>query len=625
MLARRTFSRLFLAAFFVATFAVVIPTATFAQGADITGGLQTVGTTAGISGGGDIYSIIGNIINIVLGLLGTVLLVIMLYAGYEWMTSGGDSEKVESAKVRLRNAIIGLIIIMTSFAITNFILNALISATGSGSGTTSGTGSGGVGGLGGLVFPHRAGALGGGIIESHVPGRNATDVPRNTSIVISFKEPIKISSFIRDYNDHGTPADLTDDTEAAATTGINNDNIKVYVTRDGVTTALATGDARVRFTPDRQTFIIKPIDYLGNATANALYTVALTTGIKLGDGNDTNAFDSRSPDGYSWEFEVSTVVDLTPPQVVSVIPRADRSYKPNIVVQITFNEAIDPTSAQGTWTGDSGFANLQVAATPQTPAGAPTARPHGEFRISNQYRTVEFLTDLACGTNSCGRTVYCLPSVSTIAVKALSPTLSAAVPPPQAELTASGYDGIVDMAGNALDGNKNGDAEGPVVDSYSWSFVTTDAPDLTAPTLRSTSPATSGLGTSNVPIDQNPEALFSGLLQSSTVNSDNVIMRTNEPADLADTFWWSVSQDFLSAVGSPVGGDPENSNVKIAHRLYTQATTVFPTPIYQPKLKSGIQNVYQNCFNPTSASCSSPSAGPDCCDGVAQNGVCLAP
>ncbi|MCR4256460.1 MAG: Ig-like domain-containing protein, partial [Candidatus Uhrbacteria bacterium] len=170
----------------------VLPAPAFAQ-APVTEGLEAVGEAGGIAGGEtDIITIIGRIINIALGFVGIVLLVIILYAGYEWMTSGGDAAKVDSAKTRLRNAIIGLVIIMMSFAIVNFILNALIEATGGG----GGAGGTGIGTPGSFGFPGASGSLGGGIIETHVPQRDATGVPRNTSIVITFKEPIKIGSFI---------------------------------------------------------------------------------------------------------------------------------------------------------------------------------------------------------------------------------------------------------------------------------------------------------------------------------------------------------------------------------------------------------------------------------------------
>ena len=65
-----------------------------------------------------------------LGLLGIVAIVIVLWGGVLWMTAGGDTEKVGTAKKVLFSGIIGLIIILSAFAIAQFVLNQLISATG---------------------------------------------------------------------------------------------------------------------------------------------------------------------------------------------------------------------------------------------------------------------------------------------------------------------------------------------------------------------------------------------------------------------------------------------------------------------------------------------------------------
>jgi hypothetical protein len=595
-----------------------IPTA-FAQTA---AGLNAVANAAGIAGGNtDLFTIIGRIINIVLGFVGVILLGIFLYSGFEWMTSGGDPKKVDSAKTRLRNAVVGLIIIMSAFAIVNFILNALLGATGGGGGGVGGSGAGGGAGGG---FPGSSGSLGGGIIESHIPARDATGVPRNTAIVVTFKEPIKVSSIIKDYTE----------ATSSTTTGLNSDAVKIYVNgqRDH---ALTTAQARVRVTSDHKTFVIKPVDYLGSATANTDYTVELAGGSTAGGSvlleDGTAAFGGAFASGYKWQFEVSTVVDLTPPHVTTVIPQAGGHFAPNIVVQVNFDEPVDPTSAAGIWHAGSGFTNMLVSATPV--AGGATSRPNGEFKISNQYRTVEFVSDLACGTNSCGRTVYCLPTDNSVAVEVLSPSLSDT--PPQAALTASGYDGVVDMAGNALDGNGDGIAQGSAADAvagddrYGWTFGTAGAPNLTPPNIKTTSPTAGDLtDSSNLAVDRKPTATFDSMLQSSTVNTDNVLMTSNESAAMADTFWWSTSQEALNASGAPaaIGDAAVSGRVSVNHRIFLPATSTAAVPVYQTSFKSGLQNVYQNCYNPASSdACHASAANPNCCNGRTQAGGCTAP
>jgi len=72
---------------------------------------------------------VGRIIKIVLGFLGIVLIVIVIYAGFLWMTAGGEPDGVKKAKDWLTNAIIGLAIILSAYAITDFVISKLIIAT----------------------------------------------------------------------------------------------------------------------------------------------------------------------------------------------------------------------------------------------------------------------------------------------------------------------------------------------------------------------------------------------------------------------------------------------------------------------------------------------------------------
>lgn len=83
--------------------------------------------------------LIGNIINIVLGVLGIILVVLIVWAGVTWMTAGGDSKKVEEAKSRLINAVIGLAIVISAYALASFVVKNLNEATSKSSSTSSTT------------------------------------------------------------------------------------------------------------------------------------------------------------------------------------------------------------------------------------------------------------------------------------------------------------------------------------------------------------------------------------------------------------------------------------------------------------------------------------------------------
>lgn len=65
------------------------------------------------------------VISAFLGLLGIIFLVLIIYAGFNWMTAQGDEEKVTLAKNTLTRAIIGLVIITAAYSITYFVFSSL--------------------------------------------------------------------------------------------------------------------------------------------------------------------------------------------------------------------------------------------------------------------------------------------------------------------------------------------------------------------------------------------------------------------------------------------------------------------------------------------------------------------
>lgn len=70
-------------------------------------------------------SIIGTVISLVLGLLGIIFLILMIYAGYNWMTAQGEEEKVTQAKSTITRAITGIIVVIGAYAIWNFVFSKL--------------------------------------------------------------------------------------------------------------------------------------------------------------------------------------------------------------------------------------------------------------------------------------------------------------------------------------------------------------------------------------------------------------------------------------------------------------------------------------------------------------------
>jgi hypothetical protein len=73
--------------------------------------------------------LIGNVINVVLGLLGVILVLLVIFAGFLWMTAQGDADKVKKAKAMLTNAVIGMVLIFAAYSISAFVIDKLVSAT----------------------------------------------------------------------------------------------------------------------------------------------------------------------------------------------------------------------------------------------------------------------------------------------------------------------------------------------------------------------------------------------------------------------------------------------------------------------------------------------------------------
>ena len=66
---------------------------------------------------------IGNVVSMILGVLGVVFLFLVVYSGFQWMTAGGNEEKVTKARARITRATIGLIIVTMAYALSSFVIN----------------------------------------------------------------------------------------------------------------------------------------------------------------------------------------------------------------------------------------------------------------------------------------------------------------------------------------------------------------------------------------------------------------------------------------------------------------------------------------------------------------------
>lgn len=73
----------------------------------------------------DIPKLIGELLSTVLGFTGTLFFILVVWSGLLWMTAGGSQENIKKAQDILKAAVVGLIIVLSAYAITKFVGSSL--------------------------------------------------------------------------------------------------------------------------------------------------------------------------------------------------------------------------------------------------------------------------------------------------------------------------------------------------------------------------------------------------------------------------------------------------------------------------------------------------------------------
>lgn len=92
---------------------------------------EAISPTFGVEGGArpiDPRLYVANIIRVILGFLGVIAVCLILFSGFSWMTSRGDSKKIGTAKDTMQAAVIGLVIVLAAMSITVFVTNFALRA-----------------------------------------------------------------------------------------------------------------------------------------------------------------------------------------------------------------------------------------------------------------------------------------------------------------------------------------------------------------------------------------------------------------------------------------------------------------------------------------------------------------
>jgi len=95
-------------------------------GSTVSGGLKKTGIASGY---GDkapaLENVAGKVIQTIIELTGIIFIVITVYAGVMYLTAFGDETKVKKAKTMLVQGVVGIVIIVSAYAISTFVLSQL--------------------------------------------------------------------------------------------------------------------------------------------------------------------------------------------------------------------------------------------------------------------------------------------------------------------------------------------------------------------------------------------------------------------------------------------------------------------------------------------------------------------
>jgi hypothetical protein len=196
----------------------------------------------------------------------------------------------------------------------------------------------------------------------------------------------------------------------------------------------------------------------------------------------------------------------------------------------------------------------------------------------------------------------------------------------------------MDTAANSLDGNRDTYVSGPASyyyenvkdsgsgDNYRWSFFLKDGADIGAPYISYISPSSD----TGADISQSVGINFNTLMMNSTLKTGQTETTINgmtaaqklvnlySSGDSGIGYW----VDSNNADVSPLDGEPDMTTIAIGHSRFLGDVT------YRSQIGSGVKDIYQNCFKPSSGvSCVADEDNPSCCFGQAtsdldENGNC---
>ncbi len=299
--------------------------------------VEDLGTTLGL-GSADLKDVVINVIKWVLGILALVGVVMLIYAGVLWMTSAGNAEKIDRAKRIIVSALIGLVIVLISWAIVTYVIRTFLNVTNPDVPTCDNPGES----CGSCLLCSADGLC-------NVPDPICNGLPDLNVFAIreietahsggqNHQEVFRCSKVQPNFNTNAS----NDTVQEAATAGTLRVQDAAGNPVDG---SWSTADKVITFKHPDAVF-----DSFATYTALFPKTLKNTGGLTLSECDaDGGCLDVG--DHFEWAFTTNDVLDTDAPTVTTAYPVTsgeagypDRAVPRDPIISIRFSEAVDLTT-----------------------------------------------------------------------------------------------------------------------------------------------------------------------------------------------------------------------------------------------------------------------------------------
>ena len=82
---------------------------------------QRIGNAAVTPAAGIMALVLNNLITLALSIAGLYFFYNLVRGGYEWISAGGDKEAAQKARIRLTNAVVGIVVTFSVFALVKVV------------------------------------------------------------------------------------------------------------------------------------------------------------------------------------------------------------------------------------------------------------------------------------------------------------------------------------------------------------------------------------------------------------------------------------------------------------------------------------------------------------------------